>query len=194
MNRIALAGGIGSGKSTVLSHLAGLGYATIDADDVSRDLYLPGRPVFQAIVDAFGAGVLVDGVIDRPFLARLVFSSADDLARLNAITHGPIVAALRERMDESTGRAVFVALPLFRAQHRETLALDEVWGILASPDIALRRMVTSRGMTSEDAEARLAAQGSNGERAAHCDVVVWNDHGPSELLTAIDALLAERGL
>lgn len=194
MNRIAIAGGIGSGKSTVLGHLADLGYPTIDADDISRELSQPGQVLHRALVDAFGAGVLLDGQIDRAFLAHLVFSSPDNLARLNAITHPPIIRAMRERMDRCTARAVFVALPLFRDHHRDALSLDEAWGILASPDVALERLITGRGMSLGDAQARIATQGSNGERAALCDVVVWNDHGPSELLSAIDTLLTERGL
>jgi len=194
MIRIAIAGGIGAGKSTVLSHLAEKGFFTIDADEVSRTLYEPGQVLFNALVDAFGAGILTDRRIDRAFLARLVFPSADNLARLNAVTHGPIIEEIRRRIEESGARAAFVALPLYRQHHRSTLSLDEVWGVLASPEVALSRLVTLRGMALEDAQARLATQGSNGERAALCDVVVWNEHGHSELLTAIDALLVERGL
>ena len=194
MIRIAIAGGIGSGKSTALSHLAEKGFFTIDADDISRELYEPGQRLFAALVDAFGAGILTDGRIDRAFLARLVFPSPENLARLNAITHGPIIEEIRRRIEASEAKAAFVAIPLYRAHHRSTLSLDEAWGILASPETALERLVTLRGMATEDAQARIATQGSNGERAALCDVVVWNDHGPSELITAVDTLLAERGL
>ncbi|MDE3108130.1 MAG: dephospho-CoA kinase, partial [Acidobacteriota bacterium] len=89
MQRIALAGGIGAGKSTVSSYLASRGYFVLDADDVARDVVEPGQGAYRALVDAFGAAVLTDDLtIDRAFLADVVFHDASALRRLNAITHG----------------------------------------------------------------------------------------------------------
>ena len=195
MKRIALAGGIGAGKSTVLEHLRSRGLATIDADDVAREVVAPGSAVLASIVDAFGAGVLdSQGSLDRAFVAAMVFARPENVARLNALTHPAIGREIRRQMDVSTGPAVVVALPLLRPSHRVDLSLDEVWAVLASPDVALERLVAQRGMTSADAQARIGAQVSNGERAALADVVMWNDGTTGELVDSVDALLVERGL
>jgi dephospho-CoA kinase len=194
VKRIAIAGGIGAGKSTVLSDLAKRGFSTIDADDVARDIVAPGTNTLATLVDAFGAGIVRDRALDRQFLAHVVFSRPENLARLNAVTHGPIGMEIRRRMDAATGPAVFVAIPLFRASHREALALDEVWAVLTEPEVALQRLTSLRGMTQSDAQARLAAQDSNEHRTLLADVVVRNDGAPQELVAHVSALLIERGL
>lgn len=195
VKRIALAGGIGAGKSTVLEHLRSLGLVTIDADDVAREVVASGSPVLRAIVDAFGAGVLNEaGELDRAFVASMVFARPENVARLNALTHPAIGREMRRQIDELDAAAVFVAIPLLRPSHRTDLALDEVWAVLTSPEVALERLTSLREMDPTDAVARIGAQMSNGERAALADVVIWNDGSPGALLESVDALLAERGL
>ncbi|MDE3008482.1 MAG: dephospho-CoA kinase [Acidobacteriota bacterium] len=195
MQRIALAGGIGAGKSTVSSYLASRGYFVLDADDVARDVVEPGQGAYRALVDAFGAAVLTDDLtIDRAFLADVVFHDASALRRLNAITHGPIGLELSRRLREAHGKAGFVALPLFRTEHRGLLGLDQVWAVLSDPAIALERLTTMRRMSVEDATARLSVQIPNERRAALADVTLWNNGTVDELLAQVDALLAQRGL
>ena len=195
MKRIALAGGIGAGKSTVLTHLRSRGFATIDADEVAREVVAPGSPVVRAIVDAFGPGVWTrQEELDRAFVAAMVFARPENVARLNALTHPAIGQEIRRQMDSVNAAAVFVAIPLLRPSHRCDLSLDEVWAVLASPEVAIERLTSQRGMELADATARLEAQMSNGERAAMADVVIWNDGSPGALLEAVDDLLLERGL
>jgi len=194
VKRIALIGGIGSGKSTLEAHLVGRGLPVIDADAIARRLTVPGAPVGDAIVDAFGAGVLREGVIDRALLASVAFARPENLTRLNALTHPAIGREMRREMDEQQAPAVFVAIPLFREDHRRSLALDEVWGVVVAPTVALDRLVHQRGMTLDDARARLEAQPSNAEREALCDLVLANDGTPEDLFARVDGLLAERGI
>ncbi len=195
MRRIALAGGIGAGKSTVVDHLRGRGFAAVDADEVYRDLTQAGQPVLAVLVDAFGSAILTpDGALDRPFLAAVVFDDPTALARLNAITHPAVAVEMRRRMDEASGAAVFAAIPLFGAQHRDSLALDEVWAIQVDPEVAIDRLVRQRGMSAQEARQRIAAQMGNEERAALVDEVIWNDRDRESLLGRIDELLRERGL
>ncbi len=195
MQRIALAGGIGAGKSTVLAHLASRGHFVLDADDVARFVVEPDQPAFRALVDAFGSAILsASHDIDRAFLAAVVFHDATALRRLNAITHGPIGVELVRRLNDATGDAAFVALPLFRAEHRALLSLDEVWAVVSDPSIALQRLITGRQMHPDDAAARLGAQITNDQRVALADVTLWNNGTVDELHAQVDELLMQRGL
>jgi dephospho-CoA kinase len=194
MQRVVIAGGIGAGKSSVLSHLASRGFATIDADDIAREVVAPGTSGLAAIVDAFGPGVLSGETLDRAFLARVVFENPANLARLNRITHPRIGTEIRRRMDSLSSPAVFVAIPLFRPAHRTELALTEVWAVLSTPETALQRLVSGRGFTPDEARARLDAQETNEQRLAIVDVALWNEGTEAALHETVDRLLEERGL
>ena len=190
-----MVGGIGAGKSTVTDYLGRRGFAVIDADDVARHVVEPGRPAWRALRDAFGDAVLAaDGTIDRSFVAEVVFHDRAALARLNRITHGYICEEIRAALERATGPATFVAIPLFRAEHRQSFHLTRVWGVLASPEVALARLVRTRGLDERDARARLASQPGNDERLGAVDDVIWNEGTVAELYARVDELLAERGL
>jgi dephospho-CoA kinase len=195
VKRIALAGGIGAGKSTVVDHLRAQGFEAIDADEVYRDLVAPGQPLLATLVDAFGVGILtLEGGLDRAFLSAIVFHDGAALTRLNAITHPPVGREMRRRLDAAVGEAVFAAIPLFRPEHRSELDLDEVWSIQVGPEIAIERLVAQRAMTEEEARARIAHQVDNDEREKMADEVIWNNTDRAALLSRIDELLRERGL
>ena len=195
MRRIALAGGIGAGKSTVVDHLRARGFVAVDADEVYADLTRPGEPLLDVVVDAFGSAALTpQGALDRPFVAAVVFNDTTALARLNAITHRAVAEEMRRRMDEASGAAVFAAIPLLQAQHRRSLALDEVWAVQVDPAVALGRLVDQRHMTPDEARRRIAAQMSNDDRAALADEVIWNDLDRDALTDRVDELLREHGL
>lgn len=195
MKRIVIAGGIGAGKSAATGHLAQLGFGVIDADDVAHDVTQPGEPAWRAMRDAFGDAVLrSDHTLDRAFVADVVFHDPSALRRLNSITHGHIGRELLRRIGEVDAPAVFIALPLFRPEHREAFLLDEVWAVLVSPEVALSRLVEQRQFTRSDAQARLASQVGNGERASMVDQVIWNDGSLDELFEKLDAQLERCGL
>ena len=195
MHRVAIAGGIGSGKSVVGDYLSTHGFTVIDADQVARAVVEPQQPAHAALRDAFGSAVLSnDGRIDRQFLADVVFHDASALRRLNAITHGYIGRDIERQLRAATGSAVFVALPLFRPEHRRAFSLDEVWAVLSEPEVALARLTGFRGFSDDDARSRLRAQDSNDQRAANADVVLWNNGTLDELYAAVDRLLRERSL
>ena len=192
---IGVAGGIGAGKSTVTDYLERRGFPVIDADDVAHHVVEPNRPAWRALRDAFGDAVLApDGHIDRAFLAEVVFHDPTALERLNRITHGQIGAEIRGQLDQAAGPAVFVALPLFRPEHRAIFSMTRVWGVLASFEVALARLVGSRGLDERDARARLEVQPSNDERLADVDDAIWNEGTKAELYERVDELLAARGL
>lgn len=195
VKRIAIAGGIGSGKSAATAYLESKGYVVADADVAAREVVEKGKPAWQALRDAFGDAVLTsNGDLDRQFLADVAFNDASALKRLNHITHGAIGLALNDVITSATTSAVFVALPLFRPEHRAIFSLDEAWAIEVEPEIALDRLVRLRSMSDADARARLSRQMTNGEREAIVDVVLTNNDSLSELHQKIDAQLERSGL
>ncbi len=194
MKRVAIAGGIGAGKTAVTQRLAFLGYSVIDADLVARKVVQKNEPAWRALRDAFGTAVLDDeDNIDRAFLADVVFHDESALRRLNSVTHGYIGNEIARELDDTDAPTVFVALPLYRAEHRRDLRLDEAWAVLADPRVALERLVILRAMSEDDARARLAAQMSNDERARIVDRVIWNDGTLEDLYGRLDVALAELG-
>lgn len=192
MIRVALAGGIGSGKSAAATYLRERGYEVVDADEVAHEVVEPGRPAHVALVDAFGPAVLdATGAIDRVFLAQIVFSDSTARRRVEAITHPRIGEAIVADLEQASGHTVFVALPLFRPEHRAQLGLDAVWALEVSPRTALRRLVDERGMSEEDARSRIAAQMTNEERRAIVDRVIDNEGSLDDLHRALDVALTE---
>ncbi len=167
----------------------------IDADDVAHDVTEPHRPAWRALRDAFGDAILgADDGIDRAFVAEIVFHDPSALRRLNQITHGHIGAEIRARLDHATGPVAFVALPLFKPEHRRVFSLTRVWGVLVSPEVAVERLVRSRGLTERDARARLASQISNEERMSVVDDVIWNEGTKNDLYARVNELTSTLGL
>jgi dephospho-CoA kinase len=195
MKRIVIAGGIGAGKSAISERLEALDFTVIDADAVAHDITAKGSPALGALVDAFGRAVLAtDGSLDRAFVAEIVFHDSSALRRLNRITHGRIGAEIVRQLDAAKGSAVFVAVPLFRPEHRAAFAIDEVWSVQVDAETAVRRLVALRGFSEVDARARLANQMSNEQRAAIVDRVFWNEGTLDELYAELDEALTLSGL
>lgn len=172
--------------------LVALGFSVIDTDEVARDVTGVGQPAWRALRDAFGSAVLSpDGTLDRAFVADVVFHDASALRRLNHITHGYIGVEVINRLSGASGDVVFVAIPLFRPEHRAAFGLDEAWAVMADPETAVQRLVAHRGFSEADARARLAAQISNDERASIVDRVLWNEGSLDDLYASLDEALHE---
>jgi dephospho-CoA kinase len=182
--RLGLTGGIGSGKSTVSRVLASLGAVVVDADLVAREVVEPGTPGLAAVVEAFGAGVLLpDGRLDREALGRVVFGDDEARARLSGILH-PLIGARSAELwaaAEAAGAAVLVHdVPLLVESHLEAM-YDEVLVVDVDPAVQLDRLVRLRGMTPEDAAQRIAAQATREDRLAAATRVIPNDGTVEEL-------------
>jgi dephospho-CoA kinase len=182
VTRAGLTGGIGSGKSTVSALLVSYGAVLIDADRIAREVVEPGTPGLAAVVAEFGTGVLLpDGSLDRPGLGSIVFADPDRLAALNAIVH-PLVRDLSSRQEAAAGPDSVVVhdVPLL-AENALAPLYDAVVVVDAAPSTQLDRLVRLRGMTQEEARARMAAQATREQRLAIADFVIDND-GPLEAL------------
>lgn len=186
---VGLTGGIGSGKSTVSAQLAELGAVIIDADKVARELQEPGGAIFDAMVAEFGPEIVADdGNLDRAKVAAIVFPDPEKLKVLNAITHPAIGAAIRERMRANLGtdRVVVLDVPLLIENSRYPVAGVAVVDLPV--DLAVQRLVTSRGMDEADARARIARQATREERLEKADYVIDNSGGPDDLTAMMPAL------
>ena len=175
---IGLTGGIGSGKTTIAQMLERKGAALLSADVVGHEVYLPGQPAWQEVVDAFGRQIVAeDGTIDRKRLGAIVFSDPEQLRRLNAITHPRMKEMMRARLEEQRAQgtqvAVLEAALLFDAGW-DDLA-DEVWVTVAPPEVAAARTAERSGISREEALSRIRAQMSNEERIARSQVIIDTD-------------------
>lgn len=195
MKRIAIAGGIGAGKSLTCDFIVKQGFSVIDSDDVAHQIVEPGKAAWQAIRDAFGDSVLKsDQTIDREFLAKIIFSNDSARNRLNSITHPAIGIEILRQIEACTTRAVFIALPLYRGEHRQIFSLDSAWAVLVSPEIAKKRLVEHRGFSESDAQARIDTQVSNEIRSSIVDRVIWNEGSTEDLHNSVNEALLSEGL
>ena len=193
MLALGLTGGIGCGKSAVADRMVARGALLIDADVIARQVVEPGQPAHAALVERFGAGIVApDGTIDRPALAAVTFGDPAALADLNAITHPAIGLEMLRRLGEQrdTDGVVVLAIPLLRAEHRQTMQLDAVIVVDCPFTVALWRLVDQRGMTLADAEARINAQVTREERLAGADFVVDNSGTTDDLDVEVERLWA----
>ena len=199
MLTVGLTGGIGAGKSTVGDLLVAKGAILVDADRIAREVVAPGGPAYQPMIDRFGTGILGgDGNIDRPAVAAIVFGDPEALADLNAITHPAIGVAMMQRKDEfaATDDIVILDIPLLKEVHRQMLSLAAVVVVDTPLETALDRLITRRGMSKEDAEARIASQIDRQTRLQGADLVVDNSgdeqHLAEEVARIWDALVVLR--
>jgi dephospho-CoA kinase len=173
---VGLTGGIGAGKSEVSRLLVACGAVLIDADRIAREVVAPGTPGLAAVVEAFGEDILAeDGSLDRPRLGAVVFADPERLAVLNSIVHPLVGARSRELESAAAEDAVVVHdVPLLTENGLAPL-YDVVVVVDVDPATQLDRLVRLRGMSEQDARARMAAQASREQRRAVADVVVDND-------------------
>ena len=186
---VGLTGGIGSGKSTVSSLLADRGAVIIDADAIVRTLQQPGMPVFDAMVERFGGGIVaVDGTLDRAAVAAIVFT--DELARkdLEGIVHPAVGAEMVRLLGEHAGsdRVVVYDVPLLVESGKKGYGAVVVVDV--DPEVAVQRLVTSRGMAEADARNRIANQVPRAERLAVADRVIDNSGSFDDLTAQVDEL------
>ena len=192
MLRVGLTGGIGAGKSEVSARLAAQGAVVIDADAIAREVVEPGTEGLAEVVDAFGPEVLLpDGTLDRPRLGEIVFADPELRGKLNEIVH-PRVGARMAELEREAGPASIVVhdVPLI-AESARTDAYDLVVVVDVPPRVQLDRLVRRRGMTREQAEARMAAQAGREQRLAIADIVIDNSGSLAELDRQVGDLWSE---
>jgi dephospho-CoA kinase len=196
MLRAGLTGGIGSGKSTVSARLAELGAVVLDADKAARAVVEPGTPGLAAITADFGPDVLAaGGSLDRAKLAGIVFADEAALGRLNAITH-PLIHEYIRAAEEAAIAAggddvVLVHYVALLAEWGRAKEFDLVIVVDVPAETQLERLTGQRGMTEEQARARMAAQATREQRLAVADIVIDNSGSREDLDLRVDEVWAD---
>lgn len=189
MVRVGLTGGIGSGKSEVSARLAAKGAVVIDADLLAREVVAPGTDGLREVVEAFGNEVLTaEGALDRPALGMLVFGDEPARRKLEAIIHPRVRARAAEIEASADPDAVIVHdIPLL-VETGQADRFDLVLVVDVPPELQVARLVANRGMSEDEARARIASQATREQRLAAADVVVPNDGSLAELDARIDEI------
>jgi dephospho-CoA kinase len=173
--RVGLTGGVASGKSTVAALLRELGAVVVDSDVLAREVVEPGTPGLAAVVEAFGPAVLTaDGTLDRPALGAVVFGDDAARRRLEAILH-PLIRARAAELEAAAPKGTVVVhdIPLL-VETGQADRFDAVLVVDVPVETQVERMVRDRGMSREDALARVAAQADREQRLAAATHVVDN--------------------
>ncbi|QBI21786.1 dephospho-CoA kinase [Egibacter rhizosphaerae] len=177
MYLVGLTGGIAAGKSTVAERLCEHGAELIDADQIAREVVLPGEPAYQRVVEHFGEEILDDaGFIDRERLGAIVFGSPGQRAALNELTHPPILRTIADRLEilAHYGGLVVVDIALL-VEMNTPLPFDAVVVVAAREGTQQDRLVTHRGLEPDDAHDRIASQAPLEEKLEAATHVIWNE-------------------
>ena len=191
MRVFGLTGNIGSGKSTVAAMLREAGIPVLDADRISREVTAPGGRAYDAVVQAFGGGIVLDdGSIDRKRLGEIVFSDPSLRARLEAITHPAILEAMKGAIaviEREGHRAAVVEATLIHESGKKGM-FEAVISVTCDREAAISRLAARGGMSRRQAEARLRAQMDAGRKAGASEYVIDNSGSMEETRRQVERL------
>lgn len=199
MRVIGLTGGIASGKTTVAELLGRHGAVLLDADGIAREVVEPGTPALAEIARVFGPGVLdASGRLDRPALARRVFTDQAARSKLNAIVHPAVFAAYerelaRLRALPAPPRVVVLVVPLLFETGMQAMA-DTTWLVTVPREVQKERLMRRDGLTEAEAEARIASQWPLEEKARLADRLLDNTGSLEEVAGRVAEALRAEGL
>jgi dephospho-CoA kinase len=183
VSEFGLTGGIGSGKSSASERLVSLGAGLVDADATVKQLQGAGMPVFQAIVAHFGEAVVgSDGELNRPALADIVFNDPEELKKINELVHPAVrndMAHQREVLSR-THKIIVLDIPLL-IESENPIELAGIVVVDTPTEVAIERLTSFRGFSTEDANARISSQVSRDTRLAKADFVIDNSGDLADL-------------
>jgi dephospho-CoA kinase len=187
MLKVALTGGIGSGKSLVGEYLEELGAVVIDSDELARSVIERGSPGYEEVLAVFGDEILSEGEIDRKKLAARVFSDEPARKQLEAIIH-PRVRETAEKLTRNLGADAIVVnqIPLL-FETDGAKRFDYVITVECAEGIRVDRL-KERGMKEYEISKRMQAQASDEQRASIADFVLKNEGSIDQLQRAVQDL------
>jgi dephospho-CoA kinase len=186
--KVGLTGGIGAGKSTVADLFSQKGAVVIRSDELARQVIEPQTAGFQQVVARFGNEfVNSEGYIDRAKLAQIVFQDDAALKDLESIIHPLIRSKTNQIIDQHTSETIIVnEIPLLLEKKMESL-FDFLVIVISSEKNRLERLA-QRGLTTEQANARMAKQVSDDERKAAADFLIVNDGNIEQLQADVEKI------
>lgn len=188
---IGLTGSIASGKTQVTDFLRKKGAYVICADELSREVVLPGQAGHRSIIQAFGKEYLnMDGSLDRRKLADRVFHDSEALKELNLILHPIIKQAVMEKLKTCHERTAIISAPLL-IEAGWTDWMDEVWLVEAEDEQRLQRLMTRDKLSKQDAEARMQTQMSQEEKKKYAHIIIDNSGRLEDTLIYVAKLWAK---
>lgn len=184
---IGLTGNIATGKSEVAKMLARLGAQVIDADEVAHEVMRPEGPAYHAVIEAFGPEIVTaEGEIDRVKIGSIVFRNPAALQRLEAAVHPATLARVEQQIAQAT-KPVVVVEAIKLIESRMHLRCDILWVVTAPRALQIARLMSSRGLSREEAALRVDAQPPQEEKIAFADRVFVNDGDLEQLRQQIEA-------
>jgi len=183
--KVALTGGIGSGKSAAGDFFEDLGAVVVDADQLSRDVIERGTDGFDELVATFGDEILTNGILDRSKLGQIVFADPKARKTLEEIIHPRVAEAFEEIVEESPADAVIIYQIPILVETKGQDRFDYIITVEATLENRTARL-KNRGLKGYEIEARLKAQASDAERAAIADAVFNNDGDLDQLLRQVE--------
>ena len=186
--KVGLTGGIGAGKSTVADLFSQKGAVVIRSDELARQVIEPQTPGFQQVIDRFGKEfVNSEGYIDRAKLAQIVFQDDAALKDLEKIVHPLVRSKTNQIIDQHTSETIIVnEIPLLLEKKMESL-FDFLVIVISSEKNRLERL-SQRGLTAEQASARMSKQVSDDERKAAADFLIVNDGNLDQLEVDVEKI------
>jgi dephospho-CoA kinase len=186
--KVGLTGGIGAGKSTVADLFSQKGAVVIRSDELARQVIEPQTPGFQQVIDRFGKDLVnAEGYIDRAKLAQIVFKDDAALKDLENIIHPLVRSKTNQIIDQHTSETIIVnEIPLLLEKKMESL-FDFLVIVISSEKNRLERLA-HRGLTAEQATARMAKQVSDEQRKAAADFLIVNDGNLDQLEAYVEKI------
>ncbi|MGC6177948.1 dephospho-CoA kinase [Lacrimispora sp. 38-1] len=189
MNVIGLTGGVGAGKSLVLSILKTKYNAqVIEADKVAHELMMPGEEGYLRVKETFGETILnSDGTINRAALGKVIFENESAREQVNSIIHPLVWKRIRQKISASQAGLIVVEFAIMGEEAEDIY--NEMWYVRASEEVRIRRLSENRGYTKERSEQIIRSQASELEYVRRCDRIIENDGSVEDLENQLAEIL-----
>ncbi|MES2798920.1 MAG: dephospho-CoA kinase [Bacteroidota bacterium] len=190
--KIGLTGGIGSGKSFIAGVLLKMGYPVFFSDDFSKDIANTNVEVRQKLIALFGAEVYIDGALNRPFLAKMIFENEENRLKVNSIIHPKVRQGFEDWANRQTSEIVFNEAAIFfeTGGHK---ALDATILVTAPLSLRIARVQQRDGVAEREVMARIEKQWSDEQKIPLADFVIENDE-KTPLLHQLELMLSNIGV
>lgn len=193
MKVIGLTGGVGAGKSLVLTILRTKYNAEVmEADKVAHELMEPGEEGYLRIRETFGEAILnSDGTINRTALGKVIFDNESAREQINSMIHPLVWKRIRQKISASQAGLIVVEFAIMGEEAEDIY--DEMWYVYASEEVRMSRLLKNRGYSKERSEKMIRSQASEQEYARRCDRIIENHGSVKDLEDQLEEILKSRG-